>query len=113
MLSLNEFERCGVHFRAALEGDHVTAVRDELELGLGDEAVHGLGLIDGNNLIQRAPNNEDRHLQLGQQVVGDILGRLHGGERALDHPAVAAGAAEIIARNERRNRRRVGHEEGV
>lgn len=90
MLSLNEFEGRVVHFRAALERDHVTAIRDELELGLGDKTVHGLSLIDGSNPIERAPNNKDGHLQLGQQVVGDVLGGQHGSDCALDDPTIAA-----------------------
>ena len=99
---LREGDDFGADGAGALERREVAAAVEDVELGLRNEAVHGLRLIERSDLVERAPDDEDRHFELRQQVVGDVLAGEHGGECALDDPAVLAGDAQDSRARRRR-----------
>ena len=74
-LLLDEGDDSGADPVSALKRSKVATTVNEIELRLRDEAMDGLGLIWRRDPVERAPDDENRHVELRQQIIGHVLSR--------------------------------------
>jgi len=113
MLPLHKLHRFRPDLGSALAGGKMAAAGNNEQPRMRDKRVHLFSQTERGDFVFRAPDNQDRHFEAGEKAIGGVFAGEHGGEGALNDPAILLGEAEDVAGDEVRDDGRVGHEERV